>query len=85
MRHATEVSVGDAVKVSLAFDPGKRILPIPKELRMALAKNKRAGIVWQKLPPSHQKEYLSYLNSLKSEEALERNVKKTIQMLLKQK
>lgn len=85
MRQAAKVAVGDDVKISLQLDREKRTLPVPRELKTALAENKKANSVWQRLPPSHQKEYLAYLNSLKSKEALDRNVKKTIQMLLNQK
>lgn len=70
---------------NLDFDPEKRTLPIPRELKSALVRNARASSVWHKLPPSQRKELLLYLNSLKSKEALEHNVEKTIKILLKQK
>lgn len=83
MRQDAKVDVGDNVKIELEFDPNPRIVPVPDTLARALNKNKTAKAAWDKLPPSHRKEILSYLNSLKSKEALERNVQKVIRENLK--
>ena len=82
MRRASGVDVGDTVAVALRFDPVPRLLPIPAPLRQALGKNKRAKTTWDGLAPSHRREYLLYLNSLKTTESLERNVKKVIRLLI---
>jgi hypothetical protein len=83
MRQNTGITVGDVVRVSLSYDSVRRELPIPKELKIVLSKNGQAYTVWQKLPPSHRKEFLSYLNSIKTKESLKRNVKKIIQILIR--
>ena len=78
MRNDSRVDVGDKVKIEIEFDPKPRTVPMNPEFDRVLAKNKKAKTAFEKLPPSHQKEILRYLNSLKNEEAIERNVRKVI-------
>ncbi|OGO32575.1 MAG: hypothetical protein A2Z29_04210 [Chloroflexi bacterium RBG_16_56_11] len=85
MRKATGVKVGDEIRLELEYDDRPRELPVPKTLKEALERNRKAGEVFARLPPSHRNEYLAYLNSLKTPEALARNIEKVIASLLKQK
>lgn len=73
--------VGDSVKIQLAFDEKERPTPMHADLEVALKKSKKAKAVFDQLPPSRQKEIKRYINSLKSEEARERNIKKAIRFL----
>lgn len=57
-------------------------LPIPRELREALEKNKDAKDAFEEMPPSHQREILAHLNSLKSPEAINKNIGKAITRIL---
>ncbi|MBI4444702.1 MAG: YdeI/OmpD-associated family protein [Acidobacteria bacterium] len=82
-RRIAGIDVGDRVRLSLQYDPAPRLLPVPDELSKVLASNKRARVAWESLSPSHRKEYLSYLNALKTRESVERNVKKVMENLLK--
>jgi hypothetical protein len=82
VRKEAGVDVGDSVKVVLAYDPKPRVRPAPPALLAALAENPEAKAAWDKLAPSHRKEYVAYLDHLKSEEAMARNVERTIAMLL---
>ena len=82
VRKAAGVDVGDSVTVTLAYDPRPRVRPVPPELLAALDENAAAKAAWEKLAPSHRKEYVAYLDHLKSREALARNIEKTIAMLL---
>lgn len=79
MRKDAGIGVGDTAKVIIAFDPKPRTVPMNKKLAAALSKNKRARDAFEKLPPSHQKAILRYLNWLKTDEAVERGVKKVIE------
>jgi hypothetical protein len=81
MRRAAGVDVGDEVELFLRFDPRPRILPVPAALRSALRTTPAAKAKWQQLAPSHRREYLAYLNSLKTKESLERSVEKTLRSL----
>jgi hypothetical protein len=84
MRETAGVGVDDIVFVTLRLDPDSREIPLPGPLRAALEVNAQARAAWEALAPSRQREILSYLNFLKTPEALERNVKKTIARLLEQ-
>jgi len=72
------VDVGDKVKIEIEFDPSPRLVPMRSAFRLALSKNIQAKTAFEKLPPSHQKEILRYLNSLKSSDAVNKNVKRAI-------
>lgn len=78
MRRGAGVEVGDTVRVSIQIDPGPREVPVPPELAGALRKDKTAARAFAALIPSHRRDYLLYLNWLKTPEALERNVSKVI-------
>lgn len=83
MRRGAEVAEGDMVTFALELDTGSRELPVPEALVRAFESNEAAKTVWENMPPSHRREYLAYLNSLKKPETLERNVHKVIAALLK--
>lgn len=64
------------------FTSRKNEFPMMKALKSELDKYNLQG-AFKKLLPSRQKEILKYLNYLKSEEALERNINKVIGQLKK--
>jgi hypothetical protein len=82
MRRRAGVEPEDVVAVSIRFDPAPRLLKVPTALRAALSKNKAARARWEQLAPSHRRQYLAYLGSLKRKESVDRNVRKTIRSLL---
>ena len=82
MREAAGVDVGDQASIKLEFDPVPRIESMPPKFGEALSKNKAAKMAFEKLAPSRQKEMLRYLNSMKTETSLERNIEKIVQHLL---
>jgi hypothetical protein len=81
MRQESGIDVGDDATVEIEFDPEPRIVPINPKLARGLSKNMEAKAAFEKLAPSRQKEILRYLNSMKTEESLTRNVEKVIQYL----
>ena len=81
MRADAGVGVGDEVTMEVEFDPGPRTVPVPGKFADALSRDKNAAGAFGKLAPSHRREILRYLNSLKSEAALERNVRQVIARL----
>ncbi len=85
MRHASKTEVGDRVMVEIAYDSVPRNITMPKQLAMALRKNKYAKISFENLPPYRQKEIKRYLSSLKSSESLQRNIKKLLEVLASKK
>jgi hypothetical protein len=81
LRQDAGIDVGDDATVEIEFDPEPRIVPTHPKFARALAKNKEAKAAFEKLAPSRQKEILRYLNSMKTDESLVRNIEKVIQYL----
>jgi hypothetical protein len=76
MRKAAGIDVGDKATVEVAFDPKPRIEPMPPKFKLALSKDTIAKAAYEKLIPSRKKEILRYLNSMKTEASLEKNIGK---------
>jgi hypothetical protein len=85
MRETAGMDVGDDVYISIEFDPASRIEPMHPRLGDALARNKPAKAAFERLIPSRQREILRYLNSLKTEESLDRNIERVLRQLLGKK
>jgi Domain of unknown function (DUF1905)/Bacteriocin-protection, YdeI or OmpD-Associated len=75
------VSVGDEVDVVLERDEAPRIVEPPPELAALLPKNKAAKATWDKLPPSHRKEYAAFISEAKKEETRQRRAEKSVELL----
>lgn len=82
MRKAAGLHVGDRARVTIRPDRATRTLAMPAALRDELEAHPDAKAAWQALQPSRRREILSYLNFLKTPAARDRNVRKTIAMLL---
>jgi hypothetical protein len=81
MRKGTGVGVGDTVEILLEYDPDPRPEPVPEPLTRALEQDGEAKSAWEALNPSRRREILRYLNSLKSPEAIQRNVEKVLKKI----
>jgi hypothetical protein len=81
MRKAARIDVGDIATVKIEFDPRPREIEMHQKLKAALEKNKKAKTIFSQLPPSRQKEIIRYIGFLKSEEAVDKNVKRAIGFL----
>lgn len=82
MRKAAGKEVGDTATFEASYDPADRSIPVLEKLRKALAKNKEAKKVFDALSPSLQAELSRYLNGLKTEECVERNIVRAVNFLL---
>jgi hypothetical protein len=78
MRKSAGIDVGDIANIEISYDPGERTMPMHPKLRSALEKNKKALEKFNGHPPYLQKEIMRYINSLKNEESIERNIKRAI-------
>lgn len=76
------LKLGEIANVEIEFDPIPRIEKIHPKFAVALNENPKARSVFEKFPPSRQKEVLRYLNNLKSEKTLDKNIQSVIQNLL---
>ncbi len=82
MRKGSNSDVGDMVDMVIEFDPADRTVPMHPKLFSALQKNKKANNIFLQLPPFRQKEICRYINHLRSDESVEKNIKKAIDFLL---
>jgi uncharacterized protein YdeI (YjbR/CyaY-like superfamily) len=83
MRKQADVGLGDQVRLVLEVDTSPRTVSMPQEFVQALEENPPAKAAFERLPPSHQKEILTYLNWVKRPETRKRNIEKAIASLLK--
>lgn len=85
MLKGANVQLGDTVKFIIEQDPAPLTadkIPMPAILKKQLAE-KKLQAAFKELTPYRQKEMLRYLNYLKTEDALLRNVEKIIKQLQK--
>lgn len=57
------------------------VLPTPVELAKALKHNKQANTVWEKFPPSHQKEYIQWIVEAKTEATQQKRIAQALEMM----
>jgi len=84
IRKPTATAVGDRVEVTLSFDEDYRGGPLhemPEYLSKALRDNPIALTNWHALQPSRKKEVLRYFSGIKSEKAIQNNLKRLLSVL----
>ncbi|HKP71005.1 MAG TPA: YdeI/OmpD-associated family protein [Pyrinomonadaceae bacterium] len=81
MLKASGTKVGDEVRVEIEFDESPPQVGMPEALKKALSKDVEFRKAFDALTPYRQKEILRYIGSLKSEEAIEKNVEKVSRQL----
>jgi hypothetical protein len=74
--------IGELLKLTVAFDPSDRSIAAHPKLTAALQENPIAKGIFEKMSPSHQKEIVRYITSLRSEASIDKNVARAIQFLL---
>jgi len=85
MRKTAGKDVGDTIDIQIDFDPKPRTTPVHPKLQKAFKENAEAKKIFEKLSPSRQKEILRYINFLKSEESVDKNVQRAIAHLISSK
>jgi len=85
MRKAAGKDVGDTIEIQIDFDPKPRTTLVHPKLKKAFKENPTAKKAFEKLSPSRQKEILRYINFLKSQESVDKNVQRTIAHLTSSK
>jgi hypothetical protein len=81
MCRSAGVGEGDTVDIALEYDNEPRQDRIPNSLTAALDKNRQAREAFEALTPSRRREISCYIGSLKTEEAIKRNIEKVLRML----
>ena len=82
VRKAAGKEVGDTVEVQIEFEPVERANPLHPKLSQALKDNPAAQTAFDAMSPSRQKEIIQYINNLKNDASVEKNVLRTIQFLV---
>lgn len=77
MRAAVEQRNSPKSKAKRARQPGKE-LPVPDDLKKALAKNKKAAETFKAFAPSHRREYIDWITEAKRPETREQRVQTTV-------
>lgn len=82
MLKGSKTKLGESVKFTIEQDFEPKMISMPKELKAKLDQHKLMA-AFNALTPGRQKELLKYLNFLKIEESLKRNIDKVIHQLEK--
>ena len=85
MRKTAGKDVGDTIEIQIDFDPRPRTTRVHPKLKKAFKENPTAKKAFEELSPSRQKEILRYINFLKSEESVDKNVQRAIAHLTSNK
>ena len=75
------LTVSDSVEIEIEFDPRPREVAMPAKLKNALARDSKAKKAFGSLSPSRQKEVFRYINSLRTDESIARNVEKILRQM----
>ena len=75
------LQVDDKADIEIEFDPTAREVETPAGLISALRRDRVASAAYENLPRSRKNEISKYLNSLKTEASVERNIERVIRHL----
>ncbi|MET3537928.1 YdeI/OmpD-associated family protein [Chryseobacterium limigenitum] len=73
--------IGEIIEVSVEFDDSERVISIHPQLDKAIKENPVALQNFENLIPSRRLELIRYINNLKTEASIQRNVEKIIKHL----
>ena len=83
MRDAAGVRHGDTAEVVMELDTAPRTVTVPPELKKALARDKRAQAVFDKLSYTHRKEFARWVTEAKRPETRAQRLARVVPMLLR--
>jgi hypothetical protein len=75
------VEIGQTVDAVIALDAMPRTVEVPAALATALQRDAEAKAVFEKLAPSHKKEFVRWVDEAKRAETRQSRVEQTVQML----
>jgi len=73
--------IGEIIEVVLEYDDSDRSISIHPQLEMAIKESSLATENFEKLIPSRKHELIRYINNLKTEASIQRNIEKIIRHL----
>ena len=74
--------IGEEIRVEIEFGSSDRTIVAHPKWEKALSEHKEADEVFKRLSSSQQKEIVRYISNLKTEQSIDRNVKRAINFLL---
>jgi Domain of unknown function (DUF1905)/Bacteriocin-protection, YdeI or OmpD-Associated len=81
MWEGAKIKEGRAVEVALQLDPDIRTLEMPHDLKTALARNKTARHLFEKLAYSRKKEYIRWIEAARRPETRIRRLRHAVAMI----
>ncbi len=81
-RKSAGVDAGDLVSVELRIDLASRAVPVPADLREALAEHPKARKAFEEMPPGHRRQFLMWCASGKRPETRRKHLDRAIDHLL---
>jgi hypothetical protein len=81
-RKSAGVDTGDLVTVELRLDLASRVVPIPADLRQALAEHPKARRAFAEMPPGHRRQFLMWCAKAKRPETRRKHLDRAIDHLL---
>ncbi|MCA6066532.1 YdeI/OmpD-associated family protein [Chryseobacterium sp. RG1] len=73
--------IGENIEICIEYDASDRTISIHPQLDQAIKENPVAQKNFEELIPSRKSELIKYINNLKTEESIQRNVEKIIRHL----
>ncbi|MCQ9633853.1 YdeI/OmpD-associated family protein [Chryseobacterium sp. WG14] len=73
--------IGETIEVTLEYDDSDRSIAIHPQLEQAIRDSNLATANFEKLIPSRRHELIRYINNLKTEAGIQRNIEKIIRHL----
>lgn len=71
----------ERIKLERRSPTSRKPLPVPAELKRALARNTNAAATFESLSPSHRREYSEWISEAKSEETKQRRLKTAVEWM----
>jgi uncharacterized protein YdeI (YjbR/CyaY-like superfamily) len=72
---------GKTIQVEMAQDSAPRPLSVPPDFKKALAKNSKAGAVFEAFAPSHRRAYVDWITQAKRAETRVARIEKAVEMI----
>ncbi len=81
IRDKAKITVGDTITVGLQLDISRKAIETPEDLNIALKKEKAVFEFYNKLAPSHKKEYVKWVEEAKKDETRLNRITKAVEKL----
>ncbi|MBI4329306.1 MAG: DUF1905 domain-containing protein [Chloroflexi bacterium] len=81
LQQAAKATQDDTVEVEVELDTAPRVVEVPEDISQALASRLEASERFAKMPYSHQKEYVNWINSSKRAETRARRIEQAVSMI----